>query len=174
MQWKSRPDGTGRGKGSPCRPRTANLPVLPDRCSSSEEQRSGLAGPGPNPLHTRHGAVQDVRYDSQEAGRPVEMRGERLHVRLATNLQSHALSALHRPSWGHLHHAPRGHSEQKRRASTLPARRGGLVRCRSIDCPQLRQRGELLLRKTCLVLSEPPVRQRDVLPGGVCGCHQER
>lgn len=65
-----------RGKGSPCRPGTANLPTHPDCCSSLEERCSGLVcfvGPGPNPSHKHHEGAARVRYSLQEANEPVEM-----------------------------------------------------------------------------------------------------
>lgn len=119
-------------KGLSLQPEHSKPPQHPVCCSSSEQQCSGLVGPGSNRLLSRReGALQKVRYSLQEADRPVEVRGERLHVWLITKCINSALSALHHPSQGHQHCTPRGHLELNRGASAHPVRRGAWASCLS-------------------------------------------
>lgn len=69
--------GEGRKEGFSLQPQHSKAPQRPACRSSSEGQRSGLAGPGANRLLSRReGALQKVGYSLQEADRRVEVRGK--------------------------------------------------------------------------------------------------
>lgn len=170
---RSRADGTGRGKGSHCRPSTANLPMHPACCSSSEEQCSGLVGLGPSPLHKCcEEATQEVRYGLQEADRPEEMRRERLYIQLVTDLLNHALSVSSSLARTPALHASGSFWVKTWGCSTLCWERWPDEL--PLDCLCLGQWGELPKRKTCLMLSAPSIQQKDLSPGRACQCHQEQ